>query len=74
MLRPGTRKVRNSCGSADITVHEDPHSPSDSSDETSDVETPSKPKVGMCQPGAGQMRSAKISQAAEESDVRQLSL
>jgi hypothetical protein len=70
MLRPRTRKARNSCGSADITVHEDPQSPSGSSDETSDVETPSKPKARTRQSGTRQLRSAKSSQAAEESDVR----
>jgi hypothetical protein len=65
-----SRKVRNSCGFANIIVHEDPQSPSGSSDETSDFETPSKPKARTHQSGTGQMRSAKISQAAEESDVR----
>ncbi|KAH6698225.1 hypothetical protein BKA61DRAFT_583388 [Leptodontidium sp. MPI-SDFR-AT-0119] len=68
MLRPRkSRKARNSCGSADIIVHEDPQSPSGSSDETSDVETPSKPRAGMRQSGTRQIRS---SPAAEESDVR----
>ncbi len=71
MLRPRkSRKARNSCGSADIIVHEDPQSPSGSSDETSDVETPSKPKACTRQSCTGEMRSAKSSQAAEESDVR----
>ena len=71
MLRPRkSRKARNSCGSADIIVHEDPQSPSGSSDETSDFETPSKPKARTRQSSTGQMRSAKTSQAAEESDVR----
>ena len=70
MLRPRTRKARNSCGSADIIVHEDPQSPSGSSDETSDVETPSKPRTRTRQSGTGQIRSVKSSQAAEESDVR----
>jgi hypothetical protein len=38
MLRPRkSRKVRNSCSSADIIVNEDPQSPSDSSDGFSDV-------------------------------------
>ena len=71
MLRPRkSRKARNSCGSADIIVHEDPQSPSGSSDETSDVETPSKPKARTRQFGTGQVRPVKSSQAAEESDVR----
>ncbi|KAH8650353.1 hypothetical protein BGZ60DRAFT_421798 [Tricladium varicosporioides] len=71
MLRPRkSRKVRNSCGSTDIIVHEDPQSPSSSSDETSDVETPSKQRVRTRQSGTGQTRSAKSSQAAEQSDVR----
>ncbi|KAL5328001.1 hypothetical protein ACEPPN_005707 [Leptodophora sp. 'Broadleaf-Isolate-01'] len=70
MLRPRKpRKARNSCGSADIVVHEDPQSPSGSSDEASDVETPSKPGARTRQSGIGQMRSVKTSQAAEESDV-----
>jgi hypothetical protein len=70
MLRPRkSQKARNSCGSADIIVHEDPHSPSSSSDETSDVETPSKPRARTRQSGTGQMRFVKSSQAAEESDV-----
>ena len=65
-----SRKARNSCGSADIIVHEDPQSPSGSSDETSDVETPSKPRVRTHQSSTGQIHSIKSSQAAEESDVR----
>jgi len=70
-LRPRkSRKARNSCGSTDIIVHEDPQSPSGSSDETSDVETPSKPRARTQQFGTGQVRSVKSSQAAEESDVR----
>ncbi|TVY90595.1 hypothetical protein LAWI1_G003827 [Lachnellula willkommii] len=71
MLRPRKpRKARNSCDSANIIVHEDPQSPSGSSDETSDFETPSKPKARTHQSDTRQMRSAKTSQAAEESDVR----
>jgi len=69
-LRPRkSRKARNSCGSADIIVHEDPQSPSGSSDETSDVDTPSKPRARTRQSGTGQMRSVKSPQAAEESDI-----
>lgn len=66
-LRP--RKARESCSSIDIIVHKDPQSPSGSSDETSDVETPSKPKARTRQSSIGQTRSAKTSQAAK-SDVR----
>ena len=70
MLRPRkSRKARNSCGSADIIVHEDPQSRSGSSDKASDVETPSKPRVRTHQSGARQIRSVKSSQAAEESDA-----
>jgi hypothetical protein len=70
VLRPRkSRKARNSCSSA-IIVHKDPQSPSGSSDETSDVETPSKSRARTRQSGTGQMRSAKSSQAAEESDIR----
>jgi hypothetical protein len=64
------RKARNSCGSADIIMDEDPQSPSGSSDETPDIETPCKPRVRTRQFGAGQMHSAKSSQATEESDIR----
>jgi hypothetical protein len=64
-----SRKARNSCGSADIIVHEDPQSPSSSPDETSDVETPSKPRARTRQSNTGRMRSVKSSQAAEGSDV-----
>jgi hypothetical protein len=63
-------KARNSCGSADIIVRKDPQSPSGSSDETLDVETPSKPRAHTRQSGTGQTRSVKSSQAAEESDIR----
>ncbi|KAH8585875.1 hypothetical protein B0O99DRAFT_646021, partial [Bisporella sp. PMI_857] len=70
MLRPRkSRKARNSCGSAGIIVHEDPQSPSGSSDETSDVETPSKPGARTRQSSTRQMRSIKSSQAAEERDI-----
>ncbi|KAH7378966.1 hypothetical protein BKA64DRAFT_242116 [Cadophora sp. MPI-SDFR-AT-0126] len=68
ILRP--RKSRNSCGSAEIILHEDPQSPSGSSDETSDVDTPSKSRARTRQSGTGQMRSIKSSQVVEESDVR----
>ncbi|KAG9247662.1 hypothetical protein BJ878DRAFT_532435 [Calycina marina] len=70
MLRPRIRKARNSCGSADITVHEDPQSPSGSSDETSDVKTPSKARVRTRESSTGRIRSVESSQATEENDVR----
>ncbi|CZT07739.1 uncharacterized protein RCO7_11231 [Rhynchosporium graminicola] len=71
MLRPRKlRKARNSCGSADINVHEDSQSPSGSSDETSDVETPSKPGSRTRQSVTEQIRSSNSSQAAKESNVR----
>ena len=71
VLRPRkSRKARSSCGSLGIVVHEDPRSPSGSSDETSDVETPSKPTVHTCEPGVGQIRSVQTSQVADESNVR----
>lgn len=71
LLRPRkARKARNSCGSVDIVVQEDPQSPFDSSDETSDVETPSKPRARAHQSGVGQIPSVKSPQAAEGSDVR----
>ncbi|CZT52680.1 uncharacterized protein RSE6_14035 [Rhynchosporium secalis] len=68
ILRP--RKSRNSCGSAEIILHKDPQSPTGSSDETSDVDTPSKSRARTRQSGSGQIRSIKSSQAVEESDVR----
>ena len=71
MLRPRkSRNARKSCGSAEITLHEDPKSPSGSSDETSDIDTPSKSRARTRQAGNGQMRSIKSSQAVEESDIR----
>ncbi|KAH6719535.1 hypothetical protein BKA61DRAFT_571536 [Leptodontidium sp. MPI-SDFR-AT-0119] len=70
ILRPRQpRKARNSCGSANIILHENPQSPSGSSDETSEVDTPSK-RARTRQSGTGQMRSIKSSQVVEESDVR----
>jgi hypothetical protein len=71
MLRPRkSRKARGSCGSPEIIVHEDPRSPSGSSDEASDIETPSKPTVHTRQSGVGQIRSVKTPQVADESNVR----
>jgi len=70
MLRPRkSRKARTSCSPADIIVHEDPQSPPGSSEETSDVETPSKSRALTRQSRTGQMHSVKSSQAAEETDV-----
>jgi len=70
ILRPRRpRKARNSCGSADIIVHEDPQSPSSSSDEAANVDTPSKSRARTRRAGLGQMRSIKSSQAVEESDI-----
>jgi hypothetical protein len=61
ILRPRkSRKARNSCGSADIIVYEDPQSPTGLSDETSDVETPSKPRARTYQSGTGQVRPVKL--------------
>ncbi|RFU32574.1 hypothetical protein B7463_g3766, partial [Scytalidium lignicola] len=62
--------ARTSCSSADIIVNEDPQNPSSSSDETPDVETPSKSRVRTRQPNTGQIRSAKSSQTTEKSNVR----
>ncbi|RDL30224.1 Uncharacterized protein BP5553_10502 [Venustampulla echinocandica] len=71
ILRPRkSRKARNSCGSVDILLHEDPQSPSSSSDETSDVETPSKSRARTNQSGTGQIHSINSSQTAEDRDVR----
>ena len=72
MLRPRkSRKAKNSCGSTDIPVHEDPQSPPSSPDDSSDVETPSKPRTRMAQSEIKQSHVAKTSQAAEERDVGQ---
>ncbi|TAQ86187.1 hypothetical protein B7494_g5489 [Chlorociboria aeruginascens] len=65
------RKSRSSCGSTDIKIHEDPPSPSDSSDESSDVETPTKPKNRTVQSGPRESQAAEKSQSAKESNVRQ---
>ena len=71
ILRPRkSRKARNSCGSAGITSHKDPQSPSSSSGETSDVDTPSKSMARTRQAGTEQIRSVKSSQAVEESHIR----
>jgi hypothetical protein len=63
------QKGRNSCGSTNVVVHEDPQSPSGSSDERSDVETPSKPGARTKQSGS---RHATIStsQATKQNNVR----
>lgn len=69
MLRPRrSRKARNSCGP--IQVHKDRQSPTGSSDEFSDVETPSKPNLRTAQPGIGQARTVNTSQGTEDGDVR----
>src|ERR1700722_2905711 len=71
ILRPRkSRKARNSCSSTDITVHEDSQSPSSSLDESSDIETPSKPRTRTAESGIKQSRAINSSQAAG-SDVRQ---
>jgi hypothetical protein len=64
------RKARNSCGSADIIINKDPQSPSGSLNETLDIKTLCKPRVCTRQFSAGQMYSAKLSQATKESDIR----
>ncbi|CZT13877.1 uncharacterized protein RCO7_00684 [Rhynchosporium graminicola] len=64
------RTARNSCGSADVTIHGDPQSPSGSSDEASNFDTPSKPWGRTHQSGNGQLRSSKSSQVVKEGDVR----
>ena len=70
MLRPRkSRKARSSCSSIDIKVYEDPQSPSSSSDESSDIETPSKPRTRTAQSGFGQSHSINTSPAVG-SDVR----
>ncbi|CZT13612.1 uncharacterized protein RAG0_17113 [Rhynchosporium agropyri] len=70
-LRPRKpRMARNSCGSTEITLHEDPQSPTGSSDETSDLYTPSKSRTRTHQAGTGQGFFIKSSQAVEESDIR----
>lgn len=52
-----------------MIVHKGPQSPSGSSDEALNVETPSKPRARMRLSNTGQMRPVKKSQAAQESDV-----
>lgn len=60
----------SSCGTRDITVHEDPQSPSGSSDENADVVTPSRSRAHTRQSSTGQMRSIISSDAIKESNVR----
>ena len=67
-LRP--RKARSSCGSTDIVVREDSQSPSSSSDEPSDFESPSKPKARTRRAGNRQIRPTKTSHANEETDIQ----
>jgi hypothetical protein len=63
ILRPRKpRRARNSCGSTDITVHDDPQSPSSSSDESPDIETPSKPRTAQSR--LNQSHTINTSQAA----------
>lgn len=70
MLRPRRpRRSRNSYGSADIIVYEDPQSLSGSSEETSDVKTPSKSRACIYQSGTGQICSVKSLQAAKETNI-----
>lgn len=71
LRRRKSRKTRNSCGSADIQVHEDPQSTSSSSDENSDIETPSKPRDRTAPSRFRQSHAAKTSQTAQERDIRQ---
>jgi tRNA A-37 threonylcarbamoyl transferase component Bud32 len=69
ILRPRkSQKARSSCSSIDIKVYEDSQSPSGSSDESSDIETPSKPRTCTAQSGFGQSYAINTSQAAR-SDV-----
>jgi hypothetical protein len=71
MLRPRrSRNARSSCGSTDITVHEDPQSPSGSSDESSDIEIPSRPRTRTADSGIKLSHAINTSQALE-SDVPQ---
>ena len=58
-----SRKVNYSCGTAETTIYKDPESPTGSSDEPSDTETPSKPRTNARQARAKQKNSAKSSQA-----------
>jgi hypothetical protein len=72
MLRPRMlQKARRSCGSVDIKVYEDPQSPSGSSDESSDVETPSKPRTRTARSGIRQSSDAINTSQAAGSDVHQ---
>jgi hypothetical protein len=70
MLRPrNSRKARTSYSPTDIIVHKDPQSPPGSSEETLDVETPSKSRALTRQSRTGQMYSVKSPQVAEETNV-----
>jgi hypothetical protein len=59
-----SRKARSSCSSIDIKVYKDLQSPSGSSDESSDIETPSKPRTCTVQSGFRLSYTINISQAA----------
>lgn len=70
VLRPRkSRKARNSCSSTDRKVHEGPQSPPSSSDEFSDIETPSKSMASSGQTRIRQSRGTNTLRAAEEIGV-----
>src|SRR5450432_1806448 len=64
ILKPRKPWTRNSCSSTDITVHDDLQSPSSSSDESPDIETPSKPRTRSAQSRLKQSYTTNTSQAA----------
>lgn len=71
MLRPRkSGKTRSSCPSTDITVHKDPQSPSGSSDEFSDIGTPSKASMRTAESGIRHAHAINAPQPPG-SDVRQ---
>ena len=71
LLRPRrSRQSRSSCRSTDVTVYKDSQSPAGSSDETSDIETPSKPRMRTAESGNRHAHAINTSQASG-SDLRQ---
>ena len=61
---------KNSCGAATKIFYEDPQSPTGSSDETSDIETPSQSRIGTRLSRTEQKHQVKSSQGDKHSDVR----
>lgn len=64
-----SQKAASGCRPTDITVHEDPQSPSNSSDESSDIKTPSKQSARTREAGSGHISPSKTPQVPNESNT-----